>query len=346
MHNITLVLLSLVFVSFAAPVVGSTSSNWYVSINPSQVTLIVGPTNSSYIIHQLKEANSSVYAEIYELTCTEIAENLAELAKQGVNVYVVISGNVYGGIPSHEEQCISLLNSSGVHVRIQYDFTFVHSKVYVIDNKTVILGSMNPTYYGMYIDKSIDIAIHNSSIAKVYAGIILRDFENEPLNSINYPGVVVSPINSYNRISYLLSQQGTLYIAMEELYPSSGLFNEIASHKTVIGVVSDYSEDSEASSQFGLEQLHDMVAKVIVVGNYVYIGSINLDSTSLTKNRELGIIIKDPLLASELKYLIVEWGGKPYHVSFFDKYKEYIIISVIIILILIAITLKRYRKVK
>ncbi|WP_054837604.1 phospholipase D-like domain-containing protein [Sulfuracidifex metallicus] len=346
MHNITLVLLSLVLVSFAVTVVGSTSSNWYVSINPSQVTLIVGPTNSSYIIHELKQAKTSVYSEIYELTCTEIVENLAELARQGVNVYVVLSGSVYGGIPSDEKQYINLLNSSGVHVKFQYDFTFVHSKVYVIDNKTVILGSMNPTYYGMYIDKSIDIAIHNSSIAKVYAGIILRDFENEPLNSINYPGVVVSPINSYNRISYLLSQQGTLYIAMEELYPSSGLFNEIASHKTVIGVVSDYSEDSEASSQFGLKQLHDMVAKVIVVGNYVYIGSINLDSTSLTKNRELGIIIKDPLLASELKYLIVEWGGKPYHVSFFDKYKVYIIIAIVIILILLTIMLKRYRNIK
>ncbi|WP_277022208.1 phospholipase D-like domain-containing protein [Sulfuracidifex metallicus] len=354
MHNISFILIgtilvSLILVSFASVIVASTtvestSSNWYVSINPSQVTLIVGPTNSSYIVHELKEANTSVYSEIYELTCTKVADALAELAKQGINVYVVLSGNVYGGIPSDEYQCVNLLNSSGVHVKFLYGFTFVHSKVYVIDNSTVILGSINPTYYGMHIDKSVDIAIHNSSIAKVYAGIILRDFKNEGVNSINYPGIVVSPINSYYHISDLLSQQGTLYVAMEELYPSSNLFSKIASHKTVIGVVSDYSEDSEASSQFGLKQLHDMVAKVIVVGNYVYVGSINLDSTSLTENRELGIIIKDPLLASELKHLILQWGGEPHHISLFYKYRDYIIISIVIILILIGITLRRYRK--
>ncbi|WP_054845994.1 phospholipase D-like domain-containing protein [Sulfuracidifex tepidarius] len=229
-------------------------------------------------------------------------------------------------------------------MRFQYNFTYVHSKVFVIDNSTVILGSMNPTYYGFNIDKSIDLVVQNSTIARVYATIILNDYRNIPTNSVNYPGVVVSPINSDNYISTLLSQPGTLYIAMEELYPSSDLFSEISSHNTIVGVVATYSEDSEAASQFGFSQVKDMVAKVIVVGDYVYVGSVNLDSTSLSQNRELGIIIKDPQLASQLESVITSWGGHPYHPSFFDKYKEYIAISVVVILIILAFAIKKYRK--
>lgn len=326
------------------PFHASSGDNWYVSMNPSQIKLVLGPDNSSYIETCLSHARHAVYAEVYEITCTAVTDDLINLAQHGVEVYLVLSGHVYGGIPSDENECVSRLNSSGVHVRFQYNFTYVHSKVFVIDNSTVILGSMNPTYYGFNVDKSVDLVIQNSTIAKVYATIILNDYRNVPTNSVNYPGIVVSPINSDSRISTLLSQPGTLYIAMEELYPSSDLFSEISSHNTIIGVVSTYSEDSEASSQFGLAQDKDMVAKVIVVGDYVYVGSVNLDSTSLTENRELGIIVKDPQLASQLEAVISSWGGHPYHPSFFDKYKEYIAISVVVILIILAFVIRKYRK--
>ncbi len=343
---VSLILLILVSVTLATSssfLASSTPSGWYVNVNPSQVELIVGPENTTVIESLLMEAKSAVYAEVYELTCYNVTQELSDLAERGVQVFVVLSGNVYGGIPSDEESCVSVLNSSGVHVRFQYNFTYVHSKVFVIDNNTVILGSINPTYYGMNVDKGVDLVIDNSTIAKVFATVILNDYRNVPTNSVEYPGVVVSPINSDEYISDLLSQAGTLYIAMEELYPSSDLFGEIASHNTIVGVVSTYSEDSEASSEFGLKQVHDMVAKVIVIGDYVYVGSVNLDYTSLTQNRELGIILKDPKLASQLQSLIESWGGEAYHPSFFDKYKVYIALAIVLILVFIALAVRRYR---
>jgi hypothetical protein len=50
-----------------------------------------------------------------------------------------------------------------------------------------------------------------------------------------------------------------------------------------------------------------LTAKAIVVGNYVYIGSINLDYTSLHQNRELGIIIVNPTIAEEVRDVILQW---------------------------------------
>jgi hypothetical protein len=39
----------------------------------------------------------------------------------------------------------------------------------------------------------------------------------------------------------------------------------------------------------------------------VYIGSINLDYTSLHQNRELGIIIVNPTIAEEVRDVILQW---------------------------------------
>jgi phosphatidylserine/phosphatidylglycerophosphate/cardiolipin synthase-like enzyme len=299
--------LSLATVAFSL-VTTTQTSNWYVAINHSQVELIVGPYNASYITTLLSGASKAVYIEVYELTDKDVANTLSDLASRGVQVYVVLSGNVYGGIPSSEKKLVGQLNSSGVHVTFNKDFTYVHSKVFVIDNKTVILGSINPTYYGLHKDYGVDLVIHNSTIARVYASIILSDFYRVPVKNVNYPGVVVSPVNSYKYLSTLLSQNGTVYLAFEELYPSSGLFDELAAHQ-VIGAVAPYSENSEAVKQFGLKQVDHLTAKVIVVGDYVYVGSVNLSSKSIFYNRELGIIVKDPVLASELRGLIENWSG-------------------------------------
>jgi hypothetical protein len=73
---------------------------------------------------------------------------------------------------------------------------------------------------------------------------------------------------------------------MEELYPSSGFYPVIEQHERTV-VTSTYSEDNCAVSQLGAVEVPDMTAKIIVVGNYVYVGSVNLDYNSIHCNREL-----------------------------------------------------------
>ena len=118
----------------------------------------------------------------------------------------------------------------------------------------------------------------------------VQDSLNLYLVKEHYPGIVVSPINSECELSDILSQPGHLYIAMEELYPSSGFYPVVEQHEMTV-VTSTYSEDNCAVSQLGAVEVPDMTAKIIVVGNYVYVGSVNLDYNSIHCNRELGIII-------------------------------------------------------
>jgi phosphatidylserine/phosphatidylglycerophosphate/cardiolipin synthase-like enzyme len=186
-------------------------------------------------------------------------------------------------------------------------YDFVHSKVFVIDNETVILGSINPTYYGFEHDLGIDLVINNATIAKVFAEIILSDYYNETPPQIGYPGIVVSPINSAEYLGDLLNQPGPLYVAIEELYPSSNMYSYIEGHTDRVVIVGEHSENDYAVSELGAVMVPDLTAKAIVVGNYVYVGSVNLDYESLHNNRELGIIIENPVVAEEVRDVILQW---------------------------------------
>ncbi|MGC8606742.1 MAG: phospholipase D-like domain-containing protein [Vulcanisaeta sp.] len=283
------------------------AQSWFVAINSNQVSIIISPINSTYILNMISKARCCVYVETYELTYQPLINELANLTQRGIVVYVVLSGNVYGGIPEEEYSAVNELINSGAHVSFNYGYEYVHSKAFVIDNKTVILGSINPTYYGIERDLGIDLVIENSSIAQVFAGIILTDYHNSSITQINYPGIVVSPINSGEYLGDLLSQPGILYMAMEELYSSSGMYSLILTHNDRLILVGQHTENEEAVSELGAVMINDLTAKAIVIGNYVYVGSINLDYNSLHNNRELGIIIESPQIAQEITTIIQQW---------------------------------------
>ncbi len=286
-------------------------ASWYVALNTTQVSLVVGPTNSSVVLNYVGEAREAVYMEVYELTYTPLINELVSLARHGVAVYVVLSCNVYGGVPQGELNAVGELRMAGAHVSFNCLYEYVHSKVFVIDNETVILGSINPTYYGFTRDLGIDLVIHNSTIARVFASIILSDYYNKTLEAVGYPGVVVSPINSQEYLSELLSQPGPLVMAMEELYPSSGMYGLIQQHTQRLVLVGSHGENQYAVSELGAEMISGLTAKAIVVGDYIYVGSVNLDYTSLHENRELGIIIENPVIANEVASVIESWAGMP-----------------------------------
>lgn len=302
-------IITLLIMIVALPILAN-AQGWYVAINSSQVFIVVSPINSTYILNVINEARHCIYIEAYELTYQPLINELVSLSKRGVTIYVVLSGNVYGGIPEDEYVAVSELRSAGVHVSFNYGFYYVHSKVFVIDNETVIIGSINPTYYGFEHDLGIDLVIKNSSIASVFANIILDDYRNASTTQIDYPGIVISPINSYEYLSDLLSQSGPLYMALEELYPSSGLYGLIQEHGNRLVLVGSHGENYYAVNELGAVMINDLTAKAIVVGNYVYIGSINLDYASLHENRELGIIIENPQVAHDVIAIIEQWYGE------------------------------------
>lgn len=263
-------------------------------------SVLVSPINTTKIIDYLKGAKKAIYVEVYVLTYKEVADALVEAAKRGVDVYVVLSARVYRGVPQQARELASYMEKNGVKVKWNDDFPNVHSKLYVIDNQTVIIGNINPTVSGFTKNKGVMLVIRNSTLARQLATIVLNDYYGR-YPRYNYPGVLISPINSQDGLEWILSQPGDLYIAMEQIYMDSGLVPLILQRQRYYAIVARTDADINAVVD------DNMVAKIIVVGDYVYVGSINIGYYSIQRNREVGLLIYNPHLAARLKALVLQW---------------------------------------
>jgi phosphatidylserine/phosphatidylglycerophosphate/cardiolipin synthase-like enzyme len=271
--------------------------------------VLVSPDNITELLDYVSSARRAVYAEVYVLTYRPLAEALAAAARRGADVCVVLSARVYGGVPQQAGELAEYLSQSGVRVRWSADFPSVHSKLYVIDNETVIIGNINPTYSGFHRNRGVMLVIRNSTLAGQLAEIVLNDCRGSARLRYGYPGILVSPVNSEEGLSWLLSQPGDLYMAVEEVELGSGLVPLILSHPRRYIVV------ARADVDIGAVRDENLVAKVIVVGDYAYVGSINLGGYSIHRNREVGLLIRSGELAERLRQLVLRWyaeaGGAP-----------------------------------
>lgn len=263
-------------------------------------TVLVSPVNTTKIVDYVKSAKKAVYMEVYVFTYKPLADALVDAARRGVDVYVILSAKVYGGVPQQARDIAKYLEDNGVKVRWNGDFPNVHTKLYVIDNETVIIGNINPTTSGFRSNKGVMLVIRNATLARQLAAIVLNDFHGRyPRYSL--PGVLVSPINSQEGLEWILTQKGDLYVAMEQIYMDSGLVPYILQYPRYFAVVARTDADIKAAVD------QDLVAKIIVVGPYVYVGSINIGYYSIQRNREVGLLIYNPQLADRLRALILRW---------------------------------------
>ncbi len=109
---------------------------------------------------RLAEAESSIYFAAYSFTHPKIANELVIKSSGGVAVMGVIEkGSEYSQLP--------LLKSNSIAVE-DAGKGLLHHKFFIIDNKTVITGSFNPTRNGDERNDENMLAIHNEKIAGAY----------------------------------------------------------------------------------------------------------------------------------------------------------------------------------
>ena len=116
------------------------------------------------IAKALYSANKSIYILAFSFTSSEIAVPIAAKAEEGVEVKGVFEKRNNG----EYSQC-DFLNYHGADIREDGNKYNMHHKVFIIDNQTVVTGSMNPTGNGNSVNDENILIIHNPEIAGQYA---------------------------------------------------------------------------------------------------------------------------------------------------------------------------------
>ena len=122
-----------------------------------------------HVLSELEKSKSSIYFMTFSFTDKKIADKLIEKNNLKLDVKGVVEKQRW----KDPNEVGKYLNDSGVEIIQDKNKYVMHHKVFIIDNKTVITGSYNPTTSGnRYNDENI-IIFDDVELAKEF----LKEFE-------------------------------------------------------------------------------------------------------------------------------------------------------------------------
>jgi cardiolipin synthase A/B len=287
---------------------------------PSQSgPLIVEPNAGfSYVYYLITSARHSIDLTMYELSDRSAEEDLSQAAQNKVDVRVVLDHKE----KSTNEDAYDYLRTHGVKVvwsSSKYEYT--HQKTLVVDGSKAVIMTANLT--SQYYATSRDFLIYDNIPADVDAisTVFNADYAHKSITPGDGQDLVWSPTDSQDKLLALINgARHTLRVYSEEMGDATiedalinaakrGVDVQVCGENTGGEYDSDFRDLTKGGvhvSYYSDENGFYIHGKVVEADNgirgaqKVFIGSENFSSTSLNRNRELGMITSNHQVLSAI----------------------------------------------
>lgn len=315
---------------------------------PGELSLLVMPeAGHQPILDSINSAKKSILLEMYLLTYSgvtqEITDALIAKSKAGLDVRIILENQPFimpvapkpGELPKPQmninRRALEVLTANGVRVkRSSPQFVFTHQKSMIIDGKSAYVMTMNFSAAAFQKNREYLVLDSSPSDVKELTEIFEADWDERPIVPKD-EDLVVSPTNSKDRILKLIdSAKKDLTVQVEFMDDADVVAHMSARKKAGVNVsvqLSYHAPDKESGydgNEKERKQLADagitsvkfiktvgLHAKLVIAdGAKAYIGSENLTTNSLTKNREMGVIIDDKAIVAKLAQVAAkDWAA-------------------------------------
>lgn len=264
---------------------------------------------SDFISH----ATTSIRVFGFEMGFGATLDGLVAKAKAGVDVRVILDGVAELSVNTKYK---ATLEAAGAKVEwSDPQFSYMHAKTMVRDDVEALVSTGN--YSRTYILKERNYAARLTDAADVADVAALFDADwTRTAPSLSCTRLLVSPINSRDRLVALI-RSATTSIDIESMqYDDSAVEKAVLAAKdagvtvrVLLAAPSWISANTAAGSALvsdgiaarwlGSPDVH--VKAILVDGARAYLGSENISYTSLSHNREIGIIHEDAAALALMK---------------------------------------------
>jgi cardiolipin synthase len=257
------------------------------------------------ILDEIEAATQSIDLEIYIVSDDEILEALEAARARGVSVRVLLEEHPYGG-GGGQQGIFDHLDAAGIDVRWSNPaFRFSHIKTMVIDQGLVIIMNQNLTTSSFTGNRELGVVTTNPDAVAAASGIFEADWEQQAEPP---PGpLVVSPTNARESLRSLIDSAHTSVDVYAEVLRDPDLLHALEAAaqrgvtvRVIISPSASFDSERAALADAGvqvrlLRSLYVHAKMILVDGQRAFVGSQNISTTSLDQNRELGIIVSDPV---------------------------------------------------
>lgn len=284
-------------------------------LTAKNVQLFIEPDDGrAPVLNAIDNAKKSIDLEVYLLSDKTIIRSLIDAEKRGVDVRVILEEHPYKGYGANKETKDKLAHY-GINTKWSNRvYRFTHSKFFVVDDTTGYIMTLNLSKSSFTKNREFGIITKNPLYVEELEKIFQSDWDRKPYRP-SESSLVVSPENSRTKLIDLVkSAKKEILVYAEEIEDED--FENLLIEKAKSGVKvyivlanPEYIEANRDAEKY-LSAYHIQLstpsspfihAKVIVVDNSVaYVGSINFSSTSMDKNREVGIITSSKDVVNKL----------------------------------------------
>jgi len=259
------------------------------------------------LLSVIDAAHRELDGEIYLLSDPTIEAALGDAVTRGVRVRIILERQPYGGDTGSPLAAYNYLTGHGVHVEWGGTaFRFTHAKMLVADGARAWIGTLNWTPTSFTRNRDFAAVVDDPTVVRSTMALFDADWAGLPVNTLA-PGLVVSPLNARMAIMNMIEGAGYTIDVYAEVITDPQVVQALAvAEQRGVRVRVVYNDGSNLSTLTAagvrvrrVTYPHYIHAKAIVAdGNKLFLGSENLTATSLDKNREVGVLLRDRLAIS------------------------------------------------
>ncbi len=276
----------------------------------TNVTIQVLPSDAgAAILAAIRAAKTSVHMTMYLLSNNQIIDALGDLHDAGKDVKVILN-KTFPPNGGNNTSAFNSLTSRGVPVvYAPAAYQFTHAKTVIIDNKSILIMTMNLTFSSPTDNREYIATDSDPTDVADAEKLFAADFDNKAV-SVNGKLVVspqtATPVDPRKRLKALIdSAKTSLDVEVQALSDDALTDAIILAHKDKVAVrvvLSGGNDDTPAEAEsiaklkaagvpLKLVTTPYIHAKTIVVdGTKVFVGSQNFTPTALFYNREIGVV--------------------------------------------------------
>jgi cardiolipin synthase len=298
-------------------------------LQPKQSSLFIEPQDGrGPILQAINSARSEIRLGICNLSDPQIGDALAAAVARGVDVKVIVDQADYHAKPAEQQEIAILI---GQHVSVHLSnavFPQSFEKELVIDQREVLIMTMCLVPVTFQDTRDYGLIVTNRSIIREVTSVYNTDWAYSappggatpafnPTPPIHDPNLIWGPTDATAKLSQLIQTARHSINATSELLNDPYLEGQLIAAaqrgvkvRLIVPLVPRDSASSAPQIAFLNSQgvkvhvttdqspppgvMPYMHAKTMVVdGRTAYLGSIDLDTTEASQDRELGILFQD-----------------------------------------------------
>jgi phosphatidylserine/phosphatidylglycerophosphate/cardiolipin synthase-like enzyme len=254
------------------------------------------------LLGHISGAKKSLDILMYELSLPSFVDAVIQAHKRGVAVRVILDPD-----PQDNAATKKQFMDAGVPIRdAPARFQYAHAKALIVDGVEAVIMSANMDMFSVDRARNYGVVDRDPKDLADLQAIFNADWAGAADPDLSCTRLLVSPINAQDRLRQHIASAKT-ELRLEVMYVTERGLVEAVKERIQAGVptrilmatpnfVSGNAQSAKDMLAAGAQVKYfgSLHAKLVVADGVAFIGSENLSFTSLTKNREVGLLVSEP----------------------------------------------------